>query len=146
MPVFATVHLLISVPKGQHYFRIYFFYFHQNLEGHLWKINPCIFIFSYQCDLGDSTVNERDKKDMIWETLRLQIRKKKVLFLVCYPTINFMKWYSDDSLQTMHENTQWSLTGLQRACWAKMISITKKSISCKWWRSKDFRPALDMIL
>lgn len=77
MPVFATVHLLISVPKGQHYFRIYFFYFHQNLEGHLWKINPCIFIFSYQCDLGDSTVNERDKKDMIWETLRLQIRKKK---------------------------------------------------------------------
>lgn len=30
-------------------------------------------------------------------------------------TINFMKEYSD-ALQTVHENTQWPLTGLQRAC------------------------------
>lgn len=47
-----------------------------------------------------------------------------VWLLVSFPTINFMKEYSA-SLQTMHENAHWSLTGLQRACRAEMISITE---------------------
>lgn len=49
---------------------------------------------------------------------------KKMFGFDSYPTINFMKEYSG-SLQTMHENVQWSLTGLQSVCRTEMISITE---------------------
>lgn len=49
---------------------------------------------------------------------------ENVWFRVSFPTINFMKAYSP-SLQTMHENAQWSLTRLHRACRTEMISITE---------------------
>lgn len=119
----TAVRLLISTPRGQGCFRMHIYFIKPGRAFQKNKPLLLFFFFLYQYNLDDSAVNERDEKHDL-RNIKIVNIDKQVWLLVSYPTINFTKQYSG-SLNTMHENAQWSLTGVLKPCRTEMISITE---------------------
>lgn len=140
-----TTHLLISAPQGQGYFRIHFSYFYQNLGGHLWNKTGVILSFFFFLLMWFGWFHRK------WKMKRHDLRniknvnkggEKLGFWSLIQQLISWVFWW--------FTNNAWKYTMVFDRISKSLSSWEdfhhRKSISRKWWRSKDFRPTSDMIL